>query len=83
MVSGSELEQIFLELKSALHEHTERLRTTAALKLVHRENDAPPKDAPPKTKFKTAHCQNSSAGEISLSLIDHDHPATIPARGIQ
>jgi hypothetical protein len=42
VVSGSELEQIFLELKSALHEHTERLRITAAVKLVRRENDGPP-----------------------------------------
>jgi hypothetical protein len=41
VVSGSELEQIFLELKSALHEHTERLRITAAVKLVRRENDGP------------------------------------------
>jgi hypothetical protein len=36
------LQPIHSDLKSALHEHAERLRKTAALKLVRREDDAPP-----------------------------------------
>lgn len=39
---GPELEQIFSELKSALHEHSEQLRKSAGIKLVRRELDAPP-----------------------------------------
>ena len=39
---SAELEPIFSELTSALHEHTERLRKTAALKLVCREEDSLP-----------------------------------------
>ena len=37
---ANELEPIFSELKSALHEHTERLRKNAVLKLVRRNGDS-------------------------------------------
>jgi hypothetical protein len=36
---ANELEPIFSELKSALREHTERLRKNAVLKLVRRNDD--------------------------------------------
>ena len=37
----AELEPIFSELKSALHEHTKRLRENAGIKLIRRENGTP------------------------------------------
>jgi len=39
---GPELQATIAELKSALHEHTDRLRQVAALKLVSGENGSPP-----------------------------------------
>lgn len=39
---GPESEQIFSELKAALHQHSERLRKTAGIKLVRRGSDSPP-----------------------------------------
>jgi hypothetical protein len=38
----AELESVLTELKSALHEHSERLRTMAVLKLVRRNGDSFP-----------------------------------------
>jgi hypothetical protein len=37
-----EVPRIFGDLKSALHEHSERMRQVAALKLVRGENGSPP-----------------------------------------
>lgn len=39
---GSELHLILEDLKSALHEHSERLRQVAVLKLVSGEKGSPP-----------------------------------------
>ena len=39
---GPELQATLAELTSALHEHNERLRQVAALKLVSGENSSPP-----------------------------------------
>jgi len=39
---GPDLQAALTELKSALHEHTERLRQVAALKLLSGENNSPP-----------------------------------------
>jgi hypothetical protein len=39
---GPELQPVLADLKSALHEHTERLRQSAVLKLVSAENNSPP-----------------------------------------
>jgi hypothetical protein len=38
----SELDAVFTELKSALRQHTERLRKLLAIKLVSRTKDQPP-----------------------------------------
>lgn len=42
MASGPELASVLEDLKSALHEHTERLRQVAVLKLVTGGNGSPP-----------------------------------------
>ncbi len=39
---GPDLELVFAELKSALHEHTERLRNAATLRLLKKSEDFPP-----------------------------------------
>jgi hypothetical protein len=39
---GAELQVVLADLKSTLHEHTERLRQMAALKLISGQNDSPP-----------------------------------------
>jgi len=40
--TGDELESVLVRLKSALHEHTERIRKVAAAKLVSGGNGAAP-----------------------------------------
>jgi hypothetical protein len=39
---GADLESVFAELKFALHEHTERLRNAATLRLLKKNEDFPP-----------------------------------------
>jgi hypothetical protein len=42
IVRGPELEPILSALKAALHEHSEKLRNIAGIKLVRRDDASPP-----------------------------------------
>ena len=41
VAGGSELDATLVDLKSALHAHTQRLRNMAGMKLVRREDGSP------------------------------------------